>query len=177
MSTPIPPPPPPPGVISSDNVISADIPIPSGIPGAPAFPGFGFAPVATKTKPNKKPKVPMKELNWQKLNENSIKDTIWEKIDDTKLKFNPDEFCEIFAKDEPNSPPKNAVKKSVFLGPDRQANIDIVLGKIKLKPIDISDAILIYDEEILTEHICDLLTPIFPKYNEYDEITKKKQKI
>ena len=70
------------------------------MPGVPAFPGFGFAPQPQKVKPNKKPKVPMKSLNWTKLNANNIKGTIWEKIDDTKLKFKPDDFCETFAKAE-----------------------------------------------------------------------------
>jgi len=92
------------------------VPMPPGVPGVPgppAFPGFGFAPVATKQKPNKKPKVPMKALNWTKINANNIKGTIWEKIDDTKIKFNPDEFCEIFGKAEmkPKAPPKKVVEK------------------------------------------------------------------
>ena len=51
--------------------------------------------------------------------------------------------------------------------------VDIVLSKIKIKPIDISDAILLYNEEILTEDKCDLLIPIFPKEAEYNEISKK----
>jgi hypothetical protein len=154
------------------------VPMPPGVPGAPAFPGFGFAPVATKQKPNKKPKVPMKALNWTKLNANVIKGTIWEKIDDTKIKFDPREFCELFGKAEvkPKAPPPKKVEKktkTVFAEPDRQRNIDIVLNKIKIKPIDISDAILIYDEKVLTEDKCDLLIPIFPKDTEYDEISKK----
>ena len=63
--------------------------------------------------------------------------------------------------------------KTAFAEPDRQRNIDIVLSKIKIKPIDISDAILLYNEEILTEDKCDLLIPIFPKEAEYNEISKK----
>jgi hypothetical protein len=150
--------------------------MPPGVPGVPTFPGFGFAPVA-KQKANKKPKVAMKSLNWTKLNANAIKGTIWEKIDDTKVKFNPDEFCQIFSKAEvkPKAPPKKKVEKKtkpVFAEPDRQRNIDIVLNKIKTKPIEISDAILMYDEEILTEEKCDLLLPIFPKEPEYEAVQK-----
>jgi len=119
----------------------------------------------------------MKSLNWTKLNANAIKGTIWEKIDDTKVKFNPDEFCQIFSKAEvkPKAPPKKKVEKKtkpVFAEPDRQRNIDIVLNKIKTKPIEISDAILMYDEEILTEEKCDLLLPIFPKEPEYEAVQK-----
>ena len=67
--------------------------------------------------------------------------------------------------------------KNVFAEPDRQRNIDIVLSKIKIKPIDISDAILLYNEEVLTEDKCDLLIPIFPKQTEYDEISKKTENL
>ena len=170
----VPMPPPPPGVPMPPP--PPGIPGPPGPPGPPMPPGFGFAAPAGKQKPNKKPKVPMKTLNWTKLNANSVKGTIWEKIDDTKLKFSPDEFCKIFAKAEakPKAPPKKVEKKTktAFAEPDRQRNIDIVLNKIKIKPIDISDAILLYNEEVLTEDKCDLLIPIFPKDTEYDAVSK-----
>ena len=156
------------------------VPMPPGVPGVPSFPGFGFAPQAVKTKPNKKPKVPMKSLNWTKLNANNIKGTIWEKIDDTKLKFKPDDFCQTFAKAE--AKPKAAavakpkVQKNVkkaFVEPDRQKIIDIVLNKIKLKPIEISDALLLYNEKVLRDEVCDLLLPIFPKDStEYETVSK-----
>ena len=80
MSAPLPPPPPPP----------PGVPMPSpppGIPGRPPSPpgplmppGLGFAAPARKQKLNKKPKVPMKSLNWTKMNANSVKGTIWEKL-------------------------------------------------------------------------------------------------
>ena len=178
MSAPVPPPPPPPpppGIPMPPPPPGVPgPPPPPGVPGAPAFPGFG-AP-AGKLKQNKKPKVPMKALNWTKLNANNVKGTIWEKIDDTKVKIDPEEFCKIFSKAEnkPKAPPKKVEKKTKqsFAEPDRQRNIDIVLNKIKVKPIDISDAILLYNEEVLTEDKCDLLIPVFPKDTEYDTISK-----
>ena len=152
--------------------------MPPGVPGVPAFPGFGFAQPAVKTKPNPKPKVAMKALNWTKINANSVKGTIWENIDDTKIKFKPDDFCETFAKAEikPKAAPKAAPKKNVkkaFADPDRQKIIDIILNKVKIKPIEISDALLLYNEQVLKEEVCDLLIPVFPKDNtEYDEVSK-----
>jgi hypothetical protein len=44
----------------------------------------------------------MKSLNWTKMNANSVKGTIWEKIDDTKLKFSPDEFAKYSQKQKPS---------------------------------------------------------------------------
>ena len=149
---PPPPPPPPPGVtvVSSVPTPPPGVPLPPGVPppsGVPRPPGPGFPPM--KTKPNRKPKVPMKILDWTKLNANDIKGTIWDKIDDAKIKFNPDDFCETFSKAE--AKPKAAADakskeqknvKKAFVDPDRQKIIDIVLSKIKLKPIVISDALL-----------------------------------
>ena len=111
MSAPLPPPPPPPppGVPMPPPPPGVPmpppppgIPGPPGPPGPPMPPGFGFAAPAGKQKPNKKPKVPMKTLNWTKLNANSVKGTIWEKIDDTKLKFSPDEFAKYSQKQKPS---------------------------------------------------------------------------
>ena len=109
---------------------------------------------------------------------NNIKGTIWDKIDDTKIKFNPDDFCETFSKAEikPKAPAKPKPQKDVkkaFVDPDRQRNIDIVLSKIKLKPIEISDALLLYNEKVLKEDVCDLLLPILAKDNtEYETVSK-----
>jgi diaphanous 1 len=67
-----------------------------GIPGVPGVPGFGFG-VPVKTHPKKKPRVEMKGLFWDKIQDNKIKGTIWEKLDDTKINLNLDTFEEKFA--------------------------------------------------------------------------------
>jgi len=186
-----PPPPPPPGMEDGDGIplppgippppgvpLPPGVPPPPGVPMPPAFPGFGFGAPVGKKKQNKKPKVPMKSLNWNKINQGDIAGTIWENIDDSKVKFNPEEFCKAFAKAEikKKEPVKKEVvkkkTKAVFAEPDRQKNIDIVLNKIKIKPIEISDAILDYNEEVLNDERCDLLIPIFPKEEEYTTVSK-----
>ena len=189
MSIPPPPPPPPPPPevsVSSKVPPPPGVPLPPGVPpppGVPRPPGPGFPPM--KTKPNKKPKVPMKILDWTKLNANDIKGTIWDKIDDAKIKFNPDDFCETFSKAE--AKPKAAADakskeqknvKKAFVDPDRQKIIDIVLSKIKLKPIVISDALLYYNEKVLKEDVCDLLLPILAKDNtEFETVKKEVEKL
>ena len=182
----VPTPPPLPGVsVSSTVPPPPGVPLPPGVPpppGVPRPPGPGFAPM--KTKPNKKPKVPMKILDWTKLNANDIKGTIWDKIDDAKIKFNPDDFCETFSKAE--AKPKTTEGKSkeqknakkAFVDPERQKIIDIVLSKIKLKPIVISDALLYYNEKVLKEDVCDLLLPILAKDNtEFETVKKEVEKL
>ena len=53
--------------------------------------------------------------------------------------------------------------KPFFANPNRKKDIVLVLSKIKIKSIDISDALLLYNEEILTENNCNLLIPILPE--------------
>ena len=57
-----------------------------------------------------------------------------------------------------------------FSPKERVIAIEIALKKIKIKPIDISDALLLYDEDILTKDRINLLMPIMPPDDEYDEI-------
>ena len=84
----------------------------------------------------------MKSLNWTKINANNIKGTIWEIINDTKIKFKLDDFCETLAKAEiklraAQKPVAKKIFEKAFAGPDRQKIIDIILNKIKIKPIEI----------------------------------------
>ena len=126
MSIPPPPPPPLPGVS-----VSSTVPPPPGVPlppGVPPPPGPGFAPI--KIKPNKKPKLPMKILDWTKLNADDIKGTIWDKIDDAKIKFNPDDFCETFSKAEAKS--KTTEAKSKEQKNVKKAFVDPVVKKLSI---------------------------------------------
>ena len=68
---PAPPPPPPP----------AGIPPPPPPPGAPALPG-----TMTAKKKIPQSKQPMKSFNWSKLPDSVIKSTIWQDIDDTRVR-------------------------------------------------------------------------------------------
>ena len=190
---PPPPPPPPPGV-----PLPPGVPPPPGVPlppGVPPPPGVPMPPYLLLQEylcllefreylcllgcqEYLCLQVFLEFLLFLGLDSLNIKGTIWENIDDTKIKFKPDDFCETFAKAEtkPKAAPKPVVKKNVkkaFADPDRQKIIDIILNKIKIKPIEISDALLLYNETVLKEDICDLLIPIFPKDNsEYEAVSK-----
>lgn len=47
-------------------------------------------------------------------------------------------------------------KPSMLLGP-RQQNINIVLNKLRLPALDISEALITYNEKVLTIGVCELL--------------------
>ena len=59
----------------------------------------------------------------------------------------------------------------------RRKAIEMALNKIKIKPIDISDALLSYNEDILTKERINFLIPIMPSDKEYDEVSLKTENL
>ena len=119
----------------------------------------------------------MKALFWEIIQPRELKGTLWDKLDDTKIKINVDKFEEKFSQVK-KDPKKEAEKKSAsdrkqkktFIEPDRTRMINIVLNKIRLDSLEISDAIEQYDLNVLTQDICDLLLPIMPTDAEIKEV-------
>ena len=120
----------------------------------------------------------MKSLFWDIIPAKDIKDTIWDELDDTKIKINLDKFEEKFSqvKKEPKkveAQKKNPTKKEkkTFLEPDRTRMMSIVLNKIRIDTLELSDAIEQYDLKILTQDVCGLLLPILPNDAEVKEVS------
>ncbi len=119
----------------------------------------------------------MKALFWEVIQPRDLKGTIWDKLDDTKIKLNLDKFEEKFSQVK-KDPKKEAEKKAAsekkqkktFIEADRTRMINIVLNKIRLDSLEISDAIEQYDLSVLTQDICDLLLPIMPTEAEIKEV-------
>ena len=125
----------------------------------------------------------MKSLNWTKIAPNQIKNTIWEKIDDSKVKFNIENFVSEFSQKKiiPKKPSQKTeqkkIQKQCFSQPDRQRNVNIVLNKLHLEAIEISDALIEFDLNLLTPNTCDLLLPIVPTENEFNIISNETQNL
>ena len=117
----IPPPPPGLGIPSPPGF---GIPLPPGFPPPPGIglppPGlFGLAvapPVPIKNKKN--PKIPMKGLMWASVAATKIAGTIWEKIDDEKVKLDVEliekEFVNLKAKEAKEKEAKEGGNKAGF---------------------------------------------------------------
>ena len=118
----------------------------------------------------------MKALQWEVIQPRDLKGTLWDKLDDTKVKLNLDTLEEKFSqvkREKKKEPEKKAAakkEKKTFLDPDRTRMINIVLNKIRLDSLEISDAIEQYDLKVLTQDICDLLLPIMPNEAEIKEV-------
>ena len=120
----------------------------------------------------------MKSLFWEVIQAKDIKNTIWDELDDTKIKINLDKFEEKFSqvKKELKKPvveKKVSAKKEkkTFLEPDRTRMMSIVLNKIRIDTLELSDAIEKYDLKILTPEVCTLLLPILPNDAEVKEVS------
>ena len=120
----------------------------------------------------------MKSLFWEIIPAKDIKDTLWDELDDTKIKINLDKFEEKFS--QVKKEPKKAVvekktpakkEKKTFLEPDRTRMMSIVLNKIRIDTLELSDAIEQYDLKILTPEVCGLLLPILPNEAEVKEVS------
>ena len=123
----------------------------------------------------------MKSLFWTSIPYIKTKNTIWEKIDDTKIEIDLSKFEEKFSQkkkesttNQINIDPKTKKKeeKKTFLQSDKQRMINIVLNKINLDPLDIVESLEQYDLNILSENICELILPIMPTDTEINEVKK-----
>ena len=120
----------------------------------------------------------MKALFWDIIPPKEIKGTLWDELDDTKIKINLDKFEEKFSQVkkevkkvvvEKKAPAKK--EKKTFLDPDRTRMMSIVLNKIRIDTLELSDAIEQYDLKILTPEVCGLLLPILPNDAEVKEVS------
>lgn len=117
----------------------------------------------------------MKSIFWDILKPVELKGTVWEDLDDTKIKLNldslEDKFSQVQKKPKVEEAPKEVKKeKKTFIEGDRTRNINIVLNKIHYDPLEISDALEQYNIEVLTPDNCGLLEPIMPTESEIKEV-------
>ena len=60
---------------------------------------------------------------------------------------------------------------------NQKIQVEIVLKKINLEPVEISDALLYYDENILSKDICELLLSVLPNESEYINMVNSSEKL
>ena len=174
-----PPPPPPPGAPRPPGAP----PGPPPPPGAPRPPGGpppppGGAPAQPAGKFKHNPKVPMKNVMWNMVPMNNIKDTIWSKIDDLKVPIDKEHLEKEFAKPAAaaakpvagGAPVKVEAVKVNLLGPERSKNFELVLGKLKMGYDKIAEALITIDDKILTLTNLESLEIIAPTDEEVSTI-------
>eukprot|EP00008_Paramoeba_atlantica_P008543 CAMPEP_0201487742 /NCGR_PEP_ID=MMETSP0151_2-20130828/15198_1 /ASSEMBLY_ACC=CAM_ASM_000257 /TAXON_ID=200890 /ORGANISM="Paramoeba atlantica, Strain 621/1 / CCAP 1560/9" /LENGTH=1120 /DNA_ID=CAMNT_0047872885 /DNA_START=156 /DNA_END=3518 /DNA_ORIENTATION=- len=167
-----PPPPPPPG---------GGPPPPPGS-GPPPPPGGGPA-MGRPPKAKKDPPVKMKAFNWSKIPDAKIDGTIWEELDDEKIKINLEGLTDMFctakpkAKDEEG---KDGEKKDTgkpskpkvasVLDFNRSNNINILVKRFKKTPEEMKKAIINCDDDIMSGDNIRALLKVVPTHDELDMI-------
>lgn len=118
----------------------------------------------------------MKPLYWIIIEPRKLAKTIWENLDDSNIIINAIKFEDEFSQKKKEVTEKKEVlvktviaKQSMLL-PSRQQGISIVLGRLRLSPIAIVEALISYDENVLTYNVCDLLIPILPSDAEIKQV-------
>lgn len=164
-----PPPPPPPGSG------------PPPAPGAPPPPFMMGIPGSAQRKNVPRPKQPLKSFNWTKLDENKIKGSVWNELDDTKLyplldlaefesTFSAYQKKQVDEVDDSRNAGKSLASKtkelSVIDG-RRAQNCTILLSKLKMSNEEIKAAVLNMDEhEELPKDMLEQLLKYVPTSEE-----------
>ncbi|CAK69687.1 unnamed protein product (macronuclear) [Paramecium tetraurelia] len=194
----VPPPPPPPGTISVSALAppppplgaktGASSPAPPPPPGGPKPPGPppGGAPPPPPPpgprppggpdpqfggKQKHKPNIQLKQVPWTIIKPEQIRNTIWESIDDTKLKLDYNVIENLFAAKPTSSNINvqggtNKPGKISMLGPERMKNLEIVLGKLKMSNQLIVESLYQLDETVLRPNIVESLITAMPNDTE-----------
>ncbi|XP_046932245.1 protein diaphanous homolog 2 isoform X2 [Lynx rufus] len=189
----IPPPPPPPPLFGA--------PVPPFPPGIPPPPGAPLdLPYGMKQKKIYKPEVPMKRINWSKIEPKELSENcFWLKVKEDKFE-NPDLFAKLalnFAtqikvpknveasEEKKTLPAKKKVKELRILDPKTAQNLSIFLGSYRMPYEDIKNIILEVNEDMLSEALIQNLVKHLPEQkvlcelaqlrNEYHDLSEPEQ--
>ncbi|XP_049500669.1 protein diaphanous homolog 2 isoform X1 [Panthera uncia] len=187
----IPPPPPP--------LFGGSVPpFPPGIPPPPGAPLD--LPYGMKQKKIYKPEVPMKRINWSKIEPKELSENcFWLKVKEDKFE-NPDLFAKLalnFAtqikvpknveasEEKKTLPAKKKVKELRILDPKTAQNLSIFLGSYRMPYEDIKNIILEVNEDMLSEALIQNLVKHLPEQkilcelaqlrNEYHDLSEPEQ--
>ena len=182
----IPPPPPPPP--NSSSVQTGSVPPPPPPPGSnkpavPPAPGQkqGSLVPTLPPKKNKLSSKPLRPLQWVKINNIDITNTIWKEMDDNPVHQQMDysEFENLFATgiqssktresseiQSPNSDFNLGQDRAVILDSKRAQTINILIKSLKLSGDEVKRAVLECDMDALKPHVVTELLKIIPTSDE-----------
>lgn len=163
---PAPPPPPAPGLA------------PPMAPGVPV-PVKNAIPPGMKAKEKIQLDVKMRQFHWNKLQNGQIEGTVWQQLDDSKVKLDLNDLKCVFGESKEND--EVQVKTTVKKKPERQLiklidekrsyNIQLILSRFKVSPVSIRDAIIAMDEKTIRGERILQLIKCAPTEEEIQQVT------
>ena len=131
-------------------------------------------------KPVISPKNKMRNLHWTKVNPFDVADTIWSKVDDSAMKLDVEDleskFCwkQIESANKGKESIKNEKQKKNeivrVLDTRRSYNIEIFLGRLKMDPWNLREAMLRMDESVLSLDTIHKLINFVPTTEEAQQL-------
>jgi len=108
----------------------------------------------------------MKQFNWAKVPNNKVTGTVWAGVDDSKMTIDVNELEDLFGVKTTPVVAKDVAKpvkkaQTVLLDPKRSNNCAIMLSRFKISFAEIKQAILTFDESILTLDVTGYLSHTF----------------
>ncbi|XP_037021675.2 protein diaphanous homolog 2 isoform X2 [Artibeus jamaicensis] len=188
-----PPPPPLPGVaggIPPPPPLFGGPPPPPPLGGVPPPPGAPIdLPYGMKQKKIYKPEIPMKKINWLKIEPRELSENcFWLKVKEDKFE-NPDLFAKLalnFAtqikvqkntealEEKKTQPAKKRVRELRVLDPKTAQNLSIFLGSYRMPYEDIKNIILEVNEDMLNEALIQNLVKHLPEQKALNELAQLK---
>ncbi|XP_053772867.1 protein diaphanous homolog 2 isoform X3 [Desmodus rotundus] len=188
-----PPPPPLPGIaggIPPPPPLFGGPPPPPPLGGVPPPPGVPIdLPYGMKQKKIYKPEVPMKRINWLKIEPRELSENcFWLKVKEDKFE-NPDLFAKLalnFAtqikvqknaealEEKKTQPAKKKVRELRVLDPKTAQNLSIFLGSYRMPYEDIKNIILEVNEAMLSEALIQNLVKHLPEQKALNELAQLK---
>jgi hypothetical protein len=117
----------------------------------------------------------LKACNYLILSHDKIKDSIWEKIDETQVKIDTNELEDLFARAMPKPKEEKLVQSSInlnseplkkelvkLLGPDRSRNFEIILTTLKHQEGLITEALIQCAGRYATPKSLDSINKLVP---------------
>ncbi|CAL1532337.1 unnamed protein product [Lymnaea stagnalis] len=134
----------------------------------PVPPPPPLLPSASKDLEDNSNKMSVKRINWEKLDNKSVQNTIWEKLNDHDL---PEviRFLELetqFSTKPTYQRDKKKRKEILIMDSKKAYNISILLGHLKMPVTDIRKALYSVDEKILSPELLGQLLAFVPDETE-----------
>lgn len=117
-------------------------------------------------------------MHWQPVKPAVVEKTIWNKLDDEKIKFNTSEFEQLFCSALPSSgkkkvnkpKPVEESKEIKLLDSKRSNNVSIALSRLRLPHENVRTALFNMDTNVLDEETLTMLANCAPQADEMKKL-------